>query len=208
MSEPTPMPRSPFARPLAALGPSEAGAGITVMARDGLALATVIGRKGKADDLAERVEALFGIALPAGPRRIAAGRIAFVGAGPGQWLAVADSSADPNALAIRLARDLAGFASVAEQSDSRAVIRLSGPCVRLVLAKGLPIDLHPRAFGPGDAALSAIAQIGVHLWQLDEAPTYEIAAPLSMAGSFADWLIAAGAEYGIARTGSHCEGST
>jgi heterotetrameric sarcosine oxidase gamma subunit len=198
VSDPTPRPRSAFADRLTAIGSPTASAGITLVPRDDLALATVIARKGQASVLAERVQANFGITLPSGPRRVIAGKIAFIGSGPGQWLAVEEDSADPQAFAVKLAAVLASGASISDQSDARTVIRLSGPNARQALAKGLPVDLHPRAFGPGDAALTQIALIGAHLWQIDDAPTYEIAVFRSLAGSFADWLIASGAEYGIA----------
>lgn len=198
MSDPMLHPRFAFAGHLTAFGAPSESAGVTVTPRDDLALATVIARKGRATALAGQVQAHFDIALPTSPKRAVAGEIAFIGMGPGQWLAVEESSADPQAFAFRLAEALAGSASISDQSDARAVIRLSGPNARRTLAKGLPVDLHPRAFSPGDAALTQIASIGAHLWQVDDAPTYEIAVFRSMAGSFADWLIASGAEYGIA----------
>jgi methylglutamate dehydrogenase subunit D len=164
---------------------------------DDLGLATIIARNGQTAALAERVQSLFGMALPAGPKRITNGKVAFIGMGPGQWLAVEQGSADPQAFAAKLTRDLAGLASISDQSDARAVIRVSGPAARWALAKGVPVDLHPRVFGPGDSALTQIALIGAHIWQIDEIPTYEIAVFRSLAGSFADWLIASAAEFGI-----------
>jgi heterotetrameric sarcosine oxidase gamma subunit len=189
-------PHSALAGRLTATGPSPAG--VTVASCDDLALATVIARKGQLAPLAQKVRILYDIALPTGPKRVTAGAIAVIGMGPGQWLAVEQASRDPQAFAAKLKNDLAGLASIADQSDARAVVRLSGPAARQVLAKGLPVDLHPSVFGPGDAALSQIALIGAHVWQLDETPTYEIAVFRSLAGSFADWLIASAAEFGIA----------
>ena len=193
-----PLPRFAFAGHLSAVVSRPGGAGVTLMPCDDLGIATVIARKGQTAPLAERVQALFGIALPAGPKRVTAGKLAFIGTGPSQWLAVEQASGDPQAFADKLKQDLAGFASVSDQSDARAVIHVSGPAARQSLVKGLPVDLHPRVFGPGDAALTQIALIGAHIWQIDETPTYEIAVFRSLAGSFADWLIASAAEYGIA----------
>ena len=68
-------------------------------------------------------------------------------------------------------------------------IRVSGPKARDALAKGVPIDLHPRAFRSGDAAVTTVAHIGVHLWQLDDTPTYEIAVFRSFARDFWRWLM-------------------
>ena len=97
---------------------------------------------------------------------------------------------------LDLVAKLKGFASVSDQSDGRAVVRLAGPRVRDVLAKGLPIDLHPTVFGAGSAATSVIALMGVTLWQVDDAPTYDIAVFRSLAGSFWKWLTDSAAEFG------------
>jgi len=191
-------PRFAFTGHLSAVAAPKGPVGVTLMPCDDLGLATVIARKGQTGALMARVQALFGITPPTGPKRASAGKLAFIGMGPGQWLAVEQGSADPQAFAAKLTEDLAGMASVSDQSDARAVIRVSGPAARRALAKGLPVDLHPRVFGPGDAALTQIALIGAHIWQIDEAPTYEIAVFRSLAGSFSDWLIASAAEFGIA----------
>ena len=87
-------------------------------------------------------------------------------------------------------------AMIADQSDGRCVLRLRGMKAREVLAKGIGIDLHARAFKPGDVALTLAAHVGVQLWQLDDAPTYEIAVARSLAGSLWAWLSASAAEFG------------
>jgi sarcosine oxidase subunit gamma len=73
---------------------------------------------------------------------------------------------------------------------------LSGPHARDVLAKGLPIDLDPRAFPLGSAATSAIAHMGVQLWQLDDTRSYDLAIFRSVSQSFWSWLSASAAEFG------------
>ncbi|MEJ1977669.1 MAG: hypothetical protein WDN49_17730 [Acetobacteraceae bacterium] len=62
-----------------------------------------------------------------------------------------------------------------------------------MLAKGLPIDLHPRAMQPGDAAATVAAHLPVLVWQVDDAPTYDMMCARSFAGSFHRWLELAGA---------------
>jgi sarcosine oxidase subunit gamma len=192
------LPRFAFTGHLSKIAAPKGPAGVTLMPCDNLGLATVIARKGQTAALTERAQALYGITLPTGPKRADAGEVAFIGTGPGQWLAVEKGGTDPQAFAAKLTGDLAGLASTSDQSDARAVIRVSGPAARRALAKGLPIDLHPRVFGPGDSALTQIALVGAHIWQIDAAPTYEIAVFRSLAGSFTDWLIASAAEFGIA----------
>lgn len=169
--------------------------GVTLGERVDVGLATVAARKGTADALAAIVRRTYGADLPAGSRVAAGPSVAFIGTAPGQWLAVSETFAN-GALADDLAEKLAGLASITDQSDGRAVIRISGPRARDVLAKGLPIDLHPKAFRPGDAATTVISLIGAQLWQVDEAPTYDIAVFRGFAGSFWGWLTASAAEFG------------
>lgn len=170
--------------------------GVTLAERTGLALASVIARKGKAAALAAAAKAAFGIELPTTPRRVENPDIAFLWAGPDQWLAASREMQGPGEFEKRLAGIFAGSASVTEQSDGRTVIRIAGPRARDALAKGLPIDLHARAFRPGDTALTLAAHIGLQIWQIDENPTYEIAVFRGFAGTFWHFLTEAAAEYG------------
>ena len=146
--------------------------GVVIVERAGLGLATVAARKGQAEALKRAVASAYGVELP-DARVLSHGRaVSFVGYGPGQWLAVSETLAN-EALARDLGERLSGLASISDQSGGRAVLRLRGPLARAVLAKGLPIDLHPRAFTPGSAATSTISLMGVQLWQVDDAPTYD-----------------------------------
>ena len=125
----------------------------------------------------------------------AAAAFAFSGIGPGQWLASAEG-AEAAGFANRLRGRIGLFAAVTDQSDARLVLRLRGPRVREVLAKGVPVDLHPKAFKPGDVANTVVAHIGVQIDMLDAAPVYQLTAPRSTAGSFWSWLTASAAEFG------------
>jgi methylglutamate dehydrogenase subunit D len=46
-------------------------------------------------------------------------------------------------------------------------------------------------------AMTAIAHINVHLWQVDEQPTYDLAVFRSFAVALWEWLTAAAAEFGF-----------
>jgi sarcosine oxidase subunit gamma len=83
------------------------------------------------------------------------------------------------------------LASVSEQSAGYAVLRLRGPGAAELLQKGAFIDLDPRVFAVGDAAVTVIAHIGVVLWKVDDAPTFDVAVFRSLLGSFQDWIAAA-----------------
>jgi sarcosine oxidase subunit gamma len=169
---------------------------VAVCERTDLALASVLARHGADSALASKVRETFGIELPMLPRRSAAGGVAFVWAGPGHWLATAEGEAG-HRFEARLRKALDGLASISDQSDGRAVLRIAGSCARDTLGKGLPVDLDPSVMQPGGALVSAIGHIGVHLWQLDAVPTYECAISRSYAQSFWHWLEASAAEYGL-----------
>jgi sarcosine oxidase subunit gamma len=173
--------------------------GVTIAERIGLGLATVAARKGA--PLRAAVKASYGVNLPDDSTVGQGPEMSFVGYGPGQWLAVSETLRN-DTLAKQLGQDLKGLASVSDQSGGRTLLRLSGTRARDVLAKGLPIDLHPSVFGPGSAATSTISLMGVQLWQVDEAPTYDIALFRSVSASFWRWLTASAAEFGYEVTSS------
>jgi methylglutamate dehydrogenase subunit D len=185
-------PRSAFADLLSPVGPIDRP-GVMVSERRGLQIATVIAR-GDPQALAARTRSAYGIDLTSGPRLSRGNRIALVGTGPRTWLALRDRDGP---LAQELESTFADAASIVDQSDRYAVLRLSGSKVRATFEKGLGVDLHPRAFRPGDAATTACAHIGVILWQLDDTPTYEIAVFRSLASAFWHWLSTSAAEYGL-----------
>jgi sarcosine oxidase subunit gamma len=167
----------------------------------GLGLATVAARKGQAEALKAAVKSVYGVQLPESSRVAQGANVSFVGYGPGQWLALSEQLAN-EALARDLAQRLKGLASISDQHGGRTVLRLSGPRARDVLAKGLPIDLDPRVFPLGSAATSTISLIGVQLWQVDDAPSYDIAVFRSVSASFWRWLTTSAAEFGYEVTSS------
>jgi sarcosine oxidase subunit gamma len=169
--------------------------GLVIEERTDLAFASVIAKRGKRFALINAVNTAFGIALPDGPRRATRGAVTFAGAGPDQWIASAEGS-EAAGFAAKVRARIGPFAAVADQSDSRLVLRVSGPRVRDALAKGLAVDLHPNVFKPGDAASTVVGYIGTQIDMLDDAPSYQVTAPRSMAGSFWSWLTSAAAEFG------------
>ena len=130
-------------------------------------------------------------------RGIVAGpRAGFIGTGPGQWLAVSERL--PNG---ELAADLAATAH-RPRLDLRPERRAGGdPHQRdrgpaTCWPRACPSTSIRRVFTPGSAATSVISLMGVTLWQVDDAPTYDIAVFRSLAGSFWKWLTDSAAEYG------------
>jgi heterotetrameric sarcosine oxidase gamma subunit len=169
--------------------------GLVIEERTDLALASIIAKRGKRFALVNAVNTAFGVALPDGPRRATRGAVTFAGTGPDQWIASAEGS-EAAGFAAKVRARIGPFAAVSDQTDARLALLLSGPRVRDVLAKGVPVDLHPKAFKPGDVATTLVAYIGVQIDMLDDAPTYQLTAPRSTAGSFWSWLTASAAEFG------------
>ena len=168
---------------------------LTIAERPHLTITQISAFHGKTDAIAKAVLSAAALELPKTPKRVAAKELALIGVAPSQWLAIAQGG-EGRALLARLAGALTGLASIVDQSDAKALLKVNGPRVRDVLAKGCALDLHPRAFKPQDAATTQIALIPCQLWQLDEAPTFELAVPLSHARSFWSWLAASAAEFG------------
>jgi heterotetrameric sarcosine oxidase gamma subunit len=148
-----------------------------------------------ASEAADRIQKSLGAPLPrqcghttaAGPHRVA-------WLGPDEWLVI--SQADATAVAAELREALAGApGSVVDVSANRTTLELSGPAARQVLDKGCPLDLHPRAFGPGQAVSTTVGPVPVLLWQVDDLPTYRLFPRSSFADYLARWLIDAMSEY-------------
>ncbi|MDB5686738.1 MAG: sarcosine oxidase subunit gamma [Rhizorhabdus sp.] len=143
-------------------------------------LATVMARAGQREAL--------GPAFPDGPHR----SDAYLGIGPGTWLAVGEGASPYWAAA--LGERLSGLASVVDQSSGYAVLRIGGAAARDLLSRGAFIDFHD--FGSDRVAVTGIAHMGVILWRRGE--VYEVAMFRSYAGSFWDWLLATAAGMGVA----------
>ncbi|MFW5417107.1 hypothetical protein J0910_10880 [Nocardiopsis sp. CNT-189] len=113
-------------------------------------------------------EGFLGCALPAPGRSSGTGSPYVLHCGPG-WYLVVDAEATGPGLAAGLRAALGGeyggpCAAVADLSAQRAVFELRGPQAAEVIARGCPLDLHPRAFGTGGYAQSLLgrAAVGVH----------------------------------------------
>lgn len=176
-------------------GMAEGALGVVMQERTGLQIATMAARRGQAPALAQAMRVFRGLDLPNAPRRVGDAAFAVLWAGAETWLVMAQDW--PGDLEAALRSTFGAFAAIADQSDGRVVLRVSGARARDALAKGMAIDLHPRAFQPGDTALTLAAHIGVQIWLLDDTPCFELAAFRGYAGSLIDWLVSAGAEYGI-----------
>ena len=161
---------------------------LVVEERSGVGIATVMGRKAVS---AAALGTALGFSPPEGPVRVKHDGLAWIGTGPATWLVMTDVAETgwPAALEQRLK----GLASISDQSGSYRIFRIAGDKARSLLQRGAYIDLHADAFGPGSAATTVMAHIGVVFWQADDDPAFEVATFRSHAPSFLRWLNATSA---------------
>ncbi|MBS9478666.1 sarcosine oxidase subunit gamma [Ancylobacter radicis] len=165
--------------------------GATARIVEGLALATLAARKGQTPALTARLAAIFGAPVVDAPR-VSGTAPAFIGMGPGRWIALAEDAA----LATHLREAAGPLAAVTEQSDGYIVLDLAGPKAGWLLAKGALIDLDPAIFREGDAATTVLAHIGVTLWRTGP-EGFRLLVLRSYLAAFCRFLVTSGAEYGL-----------
>jgi sarcosine oxidase subunit gamma len=168
-------------------------AGVVITPRHDLALAHVIASERDQAQAVAWFSQKFAIEAPTAPRAVSQGDLTLVWSGPCQWLALSGKTNLPR----RLAEEAGSVLAVTDQSEGRAVLLLEGAHVRDALAKGCPIDLHPRRFQRGDAALTVIAGIGAQIWQAPDSDAVYIVVARSMTQSFWSWLTHSAAEFGV-----------
>ncbi|MEO0915873.1 MAG: sarcosine oxidase subunit gamma [Pseudomonadota bacterium] len=120
---------------------------------------------GRRKTVSEKLEAQFGVGLPATNRSNEAAQWF----GHGIWL-------------VRQDVDLAGIAAVTDQSDAWAVVSISGAGVEDVLARLVPVDLRLATFKTGHTARTMLGHMSVAISRVG-AQSFEIMAMRSMAGT-------------------------
>ena len=162
----------------------------------------MISLRGSGDAFGAAVEAALGCAIPPARRATQAGDWACAWLGPDEWLAIGPDGAQ-GAMVARLRAALEGFhAAVVDVSDNYTTIVVSGPAARDMIAGACPIDLHPRAFAPGQVVQSYFATVDVILRQVpSDDPVEDPAFHLTLRRSFADhvwrWLVDAAKPVGL-----------
>jgi sarcosine oxidase, subunit gamma len=141
--------------------------------------------------------AALGVDLPTAPNTwVPAGTGRAVWLGPDEWLLTSTTEAPEDLEARVRAAVLPLGGSATDVSAQRIGLRLTGARVRDVLAKGCSIDLHPRVFGRGSSAQTALGQAGIVLLALsDTGDDHLVLVRSSFAGYLADWLLDAALEF-------------
>ncbi|MEU6803141.1 sarcosine oxidase subunit gamma [Streptomyces neyagawaensis] len=146
---------------------------------------------------ADAVGLALDLALPLEPNTVVrAGELTALWLGPDEWLLVAPPGRERD-LETRI-REAAGDepVSVTDVSAQRTTLLVAGSRARDVLAHGCPLDLHPRAFGPGRCAQTTLGRTQVVVVARDEPRAgFWVLVRSSFAGHLADWLLDAATEY-------------
>jgi sarcosine oxidase subunit gamma len=135
------------------------------------------------------VEKVIGCKPPEKPNTTAAGNgYDLMWLGPDEWLVrstASHSATQPAPLEAKLREAFKGlFAAAVDIGSGYTVLEISGMRTRDVLARGCPLDLHPRLFGVGQCAQSHYFKASVTI-----VPTGEDNFELVIRRSFADYFV-------------------
>jgi len=160
----------------------------------------VINLRARRDDAPARdaLTLALGMLLPETTRMSVKGNQRLLGLGPDEWLLLCPEDCETaQALQGRLEGT---FVGVTDVSDNYVSLFLRGPRVLDLLAKGVPIDLHPAAFPPGRCAQTLLAKAEVIVYHVPEenAGGYALLCRPSFAQYVFAWLEDAAKEYGLA----------
>ena len=137
-----------------------------------------------------RAEALASFLAECAPGQVPA---AVRAVSPGQWFIVGDKPLSQSEITA-LISTLEPRAKCVDQSHGRVRIRVTGPKVEQMLAKGTAVDLAPVAFPIGHATTTLVGHIAAHITRTD-AEEFEIIVLRGFAESLWDDLEMMGREF-------------
>ena len=156
--------------------------------------ASCLNLRGKPADLEGPVAELAGASLPVVANRFERGAANVYWLGPEEWLVTAGTALD----AADWRRRLQGAGgSVVDLSAGYVSLQVNGPRVRDLFAKGCTLDLHGKAFKPGDCAQTGMAKCAVLIARESGEHAFRLIVRRSFAEYLALWLRRAGEEFGI-----------
>jgi methylglutamate dehydrogenase subunit D len=169
--------------------------GVTLKERRPASLVQVAGWPTSAGALTDRVREAAGVAPPPTSNGASNDDLTLLWTAPGRWLIVSETRPDlAETLTAAIAIDIG---TVSDLGHARCVLRLSGPMAPAVLAKGLAIDLHLRAFPIDGVVQGSIHHTGV-LVHRAAADAFDLYVFRGFAVSLLEWLTDAATEYGCA----------
>ena len=169
--------------------------GVSLKEQRPASLVQVAGWPSSAGALTDRLREATGVAPPPPGKCASIDDLALLWTAPGRWLIVSETRSDL-AETLTAAIDV-GIGTVSDLGHARCVLRLSGPMSPSVLAKGLPIDLHLRAFPVDGVVQGSIHHVGVTVHRA-AADAFDLYVFRGFAVSMLEWLTDAVIEYGCA----------
>ena len=100
------------------------------------------------------------------------------------WIVTSDHRVLPEVAAVISART----GSLTVLSDSRVRVAITGVETRRMLARGIPIDLHPNSFAVGHFAQTSLHHVGVLIYRASP-DQYELFLPRTFAVTLWEWLV-------------------
>lgn len=139
----------------------------------------------------EIVEEMFGFSLPLNPNQaVRSGAGIAVWLAPDEWLIIhQDESGSVSVDPLQMLLE-GRHAAVTDVSSGQTLLYLYGSHSREVLARGCPLDLHPRQFKPGDSAQTHFEHVPITLWLDTSTPDPELKPWINLVvrRSFADYI--------------------
>ncbi|MCA7974443.1 sarcosine oxidase subunit gamma [Burkholderia sp. AU39826] len=131
-------------------------------------------------------ERVVGCRPPATPNTVARGaEYDVLWLGPDEWLVRSNGPVQAGVLEATLAEAVQGlYAAVVDVGSGYTVVEISGERVRDVIARGCPLDVHPRVFKPGQCAQSHYFKSPITL-----IPTGDDSFEIVLRRSFADYFV-------------------
>ena len=174
--------------------------GITATERPFLGYVNVRGDVNDASfvDAARRV---LGVDLPSSANTIVETEgLTVCWLGPDEWIAIVRPDAETEIItSLREAVD-GLHAAVTDTTGGYTMLNLAGSHARDLIAKGCTLDLHPRAFAPGQCAQTNLARTAVLLISRtnnSDLQSFDLVVRRSFADYLAVWLEDSAHEYGL-----------
>ena len=174
--------------------PGSDGPGVTLREVRDLARVCVMAAANDEAALAKAMKDGLGLDLP-GPNRTTQDETRLVAFSGVNRYYVMQPKTDGPTLTAALREALGSTATLADQSHGMSVLEMAGPAARDILVKCVPIDVEPKHFAVGDAAVVSTNHIHVLFWrtQLD---TYRFMCMRGFARDLFEFLATMSAEYG------------
>jgi sarcosine oxidase, subunit gamma len=152
--------------------------------------------RGDADDprFAQAVLDASGLHLPRKPNSASIDpQRQLLWLGPDEWLLKLRDRQGPSVMTALQTALQGQHSAVVDVGHGNTTLLLQGPASADLLARGCPLDLHPRVFGTGALGQTHIAKASATVLCLYAGIQYEITVRRSFADYLARWLCEAGA---------------